>query len=74
VLEATRELARQVINNSLSIKSSLLLIAPLYGGKAYSRNVIYYPDQMKLFQFHRILFNFSLKEFSIRVYSFINNS
>ena len=37
VLEPTRELAKQVTNDFLSIKSRLLSIATLYGGKEYSR-------------------------------------
>jgi len=37
VLEPTRELAKQVTNDFLSIKSRLLSIATLYGGKEYSQ-------------------------------------
>ncbi|CAF4617260.1 unnamed protein product, partial [Rotaria sp. Silwood2] len=37
VLEPTRELAKQVTNDFLSIKSRSLLITTLYGGKEYSR-------------------------------------
>jgi ATP-dependent RNA helicase DDX21 len=37
VLEPTRELAKQVTNDFLSIKSRLLSISTLYGGKEYSR-------------------------------------
>jgi ATP-dependent RNA helicase DDX21 len=37
VLEPTRELANQVTNDFLSIKSRLLSISTLYGGKEYSR-------------------------------------
>jgi superfamily II DNA/RNA helicase len=37
VLEPTRELAKQVTNDFLSIKSRPLSISTLYGGKEYSR-------------------------------------
>ncbi|CAF1399768.1 unnamed protein product [Adineta steineri] len=37
VLEPTRELAKQVTNDFLSIKSRLLSISTLYGGKEYSK-------------------------------------
>ena len=37
VLEPTRELAKQVSNDFLSIKSRLLSISTLYGGKEYSQ-------------------------------------
>ena len=35
VLEPTRELAKQISNDFLSIKSPLLRVTTLYGGKAY---------------------------------------
>jgi superfamily II DNA/RNA helicase len=37
VLEPTRELAKQVTNHFLSIKSRFLSISTLYGGKEYSK-------------------------------------
>ena len=37
VLEPTRELAKQVTNDFLSIKSRFLSISTLYGGKEYSK-------------------------------------
>ncbi|CAF3098680.1 unnamed protein product, partial [Rotaria sp. Silwood2] len=37
VLEPTRELANQVTNDFLSVKSRLLSITTLYGGKEYSK-------------------------------------